>query len=142
MNKKLLAKFEKLLLQEKQQIAAHLEERKEESEKEIDDSPGDQVDIASSEINQAAMQKLGSRERNLLKKIDKALAKIKSGDYGDCEECGEEISPARLEARPVALLCIDCKTTQEQKERQYMEESDEEDGGFGGDSSSEDFSEG
>lgn len=140
MNKKLLAKFEKLLLQEKAEIVAHLEERKEASEQ-FDEGPGDQADIASSEITQAQLQKLGSRERNLLKKIDKALDKIRTGEYGECEECGEEISPARLEARPVALLCIDCKTAQEQKERQYMEDEDQEDGGWPGEGGSDDSSE-
>lgn len=145
MNKKQMLKFEKMLLAERAEILALQEERKGESEQQIDEGPGDQVDIASTEITQAQLQKLGNRGRNLLKKIDKALAKIESGEYGECEECGEEISPARLEARPVATLCIDCKTLQEQRERQYMDEEERtEDGwtsGGSGEGSSEDFSE-
>jgi len=65
-----------------------------------------------------------------LGKIDYALAKIESGDYGICEMCGEDISEARLDARPVALFCIDCKTIQEQRERQYVDESDREEEGW------------
>ena len=69
---------------------------------------------------------MGNREQKHLGKIDYALKKIESGDYGVCEECGEEIAPARLEARPITLFCIDCKTLQEQKERQYIDEDERE----------------
>ncbi len=58
------------------------------------------------------------RERKLIKKIDEMLAKIDSGDYGYCENCGIEIGLNRLEARPTATLCIDCKTLDEIREKQ------------------------
>jgi len=58
------------------------------------------------------------RDRKLLRKINAALARIESGDYGFCEACGVEIGLRRLEARPTATLCIDCKTIQEMKEKQ------------------------
>ncbi|MFY9259750.1 MAG: RNA polymerase-binding protein DksA [Gallionella sp.] len=58
------------------------------------------------------------RERKLIKKIDEMVAKIDSGDYGFCESCGIEIGLARLEARPTATLCIDCKTLDEIREKQ------------------------
>ncbi len=58
------------------------------------------------------------RERKLIKKIDESLRAIDSGDYGYCESCGIEIGTARLEARPTATLCIDCKTMEEIRERQ------------------------
>lgn len=58
------------------------------------------------------------RERKLIRKIDEALAALDSGDYGYCNVCGIEIGVRRLEARPTATLCIDCKTLDEIKERQ------------------------
>jgi DnaK suppressor protein len=58
------------------------------------------------------------RERKLIKKINETIAKIDSGDYGYCESCGVEIGLDRLQARPTATLCIDCKTLEEIRERQ------------------------
>jgi DnaK suppressor protein len=58
------------------------------------------------------------RERKLIKKIDETLGRIESGDYGYCDKCGVEIGIKRLEARPTATLCIDCKTLDELKEKQ------------------------
>ncbi|MEJ2391237.1 MAG: RNA polymerase-binding protein DksA [Gammaproteobacteria bacterium] len=58
------------------------------------------------------------RERKLIKKIDESLEKIDSGEYGFCEECGIEIGVRRLEARPTATLCIDCKSLDEIREKQ------------------------
>jgi DnaK suppressor protein len=54
----------------------------------------------------------------LIKKINETLLRIESGDYGYCDKCGVEIGIKRLEARPTATLCIDCKTLEELKERQ------------------------
>jgi DnaK suppressor protein len=58
------------------------------------------------------------RERKLLRKINEALARIEAEDYGYCESCGVEIGIRRLEARPTATLCIDCKTIEEMREKQ------------------------
>jgi DnaK suppressor protein len=58
------------------------------------------------------------RERKLIKKIDESLRLIDSKDYGFCESCGIDIGIRRLEARPTATLCIDCKTMEEIRERQ------------------------
>ena len=58
------------------------------------------------------------RERKLIRKIEEALVALDNGDYGYCEVCGIEIGVKRLEARPTATLCIDCKTLDEIKERQ------------------------
>ena len=58
------------------------------------------------------------RERKLIKKIDEMLGKIKSGEYGYCDNCGIEIGLARLEARPTATQCIDCKSLDEIREKQ------------------------
>jgi DnaK suppressor protein len=81
-----------------------------------DDFP-DEMDTASSEVNLSFQGRLRERERGLLAKIEQALTKIEQGVYGECEACGEEIGLKRLEARPVAELCIDCKAEQEKLER-------------------------
>ncbi|HVE45074.1 MAG TPA: RNA polymerase-binding protein DksA [Gammaproteobacteria bacterium] len=64
------------------------------------------------------------RERKLLKKIEESLELIREKDYGYCEICGVEIGLRRLEARPTATLCIDCKTLDEIKERQQRQEEE------------------
>jgi DnaK suppressor protein len=81
-----------------------------------DDFP-DEIDTASSEAGLAFIGRLRERERGLLSKINSALEKIEGGEYGECESCGEEIGLKRLEARPVARLCIECKSEQEKLER-------------------------
>ncbi|MCG6872586.1 MAG: RNA polymerase-binding protein DksA [Gammaproteobacteria bacterium] len=78
----------------------------------------DPNDRASQETDMSLELRSRDRERKLLKKIDEAIAEIDSGDYGYCENCGEEIGIGRLEARPTASLCIDCKTLAEIRERQ------------------------
>jgi DnaK suppressor protein len=69
--------------------------------------------------------RLREREATLLVKIDRALDKIKEGTFGTCESCGEKIGLKRLEARPVADLCIECKTEQERNERTMAEPDSE-----------------
>jgi DnaK suppressor protein len=81
-----------------------------------DDFP-DEMDTASSEANLSFQGRLRDRERGLLAQIVQAREKIEQGVYGECEGCGEDIGLKRLEARPVAELCIDCKAEQEKLER-------------------------
>jgi len=81
-----------------------------------DDFP-DEIDSASSESELAFIGRLRERERALIQKIDKALLQIEEGSYGRCQSCEEDIGSARLKARPVADLCIDCKSQQERLER-------------------------
>ncbi|MGH1341276.1 MAG: TraR/DksA family transcriptional regulator [Nannocystales bacterium] len=82
----------------------------------------DEVDQASSEYMQAFSFRLRGRERFLMGKIDKALRKIDDGEYGLCEECDEPISLKRLQARPEAQLCIQCKEAQEKEEAVYADD--------------------
>ena len=81
-----------------------------------DDFP-DEMDTASSEVNLQFTGRLREREQGLLSKIDAALEKIDRGAYGKCVNCGEDIGIARLRARPVAELCIECKAEEEKLER-------------------------
>ena len=76
--------------------------------------PGDQ---ASAESDRNFLIRLKEREQKLIKKIDLALEQIKNGTFGICEDCGKEIGFKRLKARPVATLCIDCKTNAEKEEK-------------------------
>jgi DnaK suppressor protein len=78
----------------------------------------DPNDRASQESDMALELRNRDRERKLIKKIEETIGKIDSGDYGYCESCGVEIGLKRLEARPTATLCIDCKELDELRERQ------------------------
>lgn len=78
----------------------------------------DPNDRASQESDMALELRNRDRERKLIKKIDETLGKINEHDYGYCESCGVEIGLKRLEARPTATLCIDCKTLDEIREKQ------------------------
>jgi DnaK suppressor protein len=80
----------------------------------------DPNDRASQETDMSLELRNRDRERKLLKKIDSTVAMISSHDYGWCERCGVEIGIRRLEARPTADLCVDCKTLNEIKERQMV----------------------
>jgi DnaK suppressor protein len=77
----------------------------------------DPTDRASLESDRNFTLRIRDRERKLIGKIKEAMARIDTGTYGICESCGEEISEARLKARPVTTLCIECKTKQEQDEK-------------------------
>jgi len=81
-------------------------------------SYADPNDRASQESDMALELRNRDRERKLIKKIDETLRNIESQDYGYCTGCGEEIGLKRLEARPTATLCIDCKTLDEIREKQ------------------------
>ncbi len=78
----------------------------------------DPNDRASQETDMAIELRNRDRERKLIKKINETLGRIEGGDYGFCNKCGVEIGIKRLEARPTATLCIDCKTLDELKEKQ------------------------
>jgi DnaK suppressor protein len=78
----------------------------------------DPNDRASQESDMALELRNRDRERKLIKKIDETIARIDANEYGYCESCGVEIGLKRLEARPTATLCIDCKTLDEMRERQ------------------------
>lgn len=78
----------------------------------------DPNDRATQESEFSLELRTRDRERKLIKKIDEALNLLDSDDYGYCESCGTDIGVLRLEARPTATLCIDCKTLDEIRERQ------------------------
>ncbi len=119
MKKKDLNKFAELLREEKARLLNHTEKnRNADLTLSADDLP-DEVDLASSELNQSVSLRLRDRERAALQKIEEALAKIEDGLYGTCESCEEAIEPKRLEIQPTADLCIRCKEAEELQAKAY-----------------------
>jgi len=118
-NKKELEKFKKMLVLERDTILKKARKTlDEEAVFDTDDLPDD-MDKASTEYTQSLAFRLRDREKFLLSKIEKAIARIENDEFGICESCGEEISIKRLEARPVTTLCIKCKEEQEKKEKSF-----------------------
>ena len=83
---------------------------------EVRETDADPLDLAVTESNRDFTLRMADRERKLLSKIRYALERMQNGEYGVCESCGAPITYGRLMARPVATLCIDCKTEAEQIE--------------------------
>ncbi|MDE0309544.1 MAG: RNA polymerase-binding protein DksA [Acidiferrobacterales bacterium] len=77
----------------------------------------DQIDRASQETDMSIELRNRDRERRLIRKIEESIVRLETGGYGYCESCGIEIGLGRLEARPTAILCLDCKVLDEIKER-------------------------
>lgn len=117
LNKRDREKFRKMLIEQREHLVGNARRAiSGDIHVDPDDFP-DEIDTASSEVNLQFTGRLREREQGLLGKIEHALAKIESGEYGECSECGEDIGTKRLKARPVAELCIDCKAEQEKLER-------------------------
>ena len=108
--RKILTDWKRLLMEEVDRTVHHMQD-------EASNFP-DPNDRATQEEEFALELRTRDRERKLIRKIDEALQDLETGDYGYCEVCGIEIGIKRLEARPTATLCIDCKTLDEIKEKQ------------------------
>jgi DnaK suppressor protein len=80
----------------------------------------DVADRATAESDRHLTIIMRERDRQLIGEINEALARVKDGDYGICQECGEEIGLARLRAQPTATLCVHCKSMLEEMGRPYM----------------------
>ena len=106
----ILTDWKRLLMEEVDRTVHHMQD-------EASNFP-DPNDRATQEEEFALELRTRDRERKLIRKIEEALSDLETGDYGYCEICGVEIGIKRLEARPTATLCIDCKTLDEIKERQ------------------------
>ena len=117
MNAKQSQHFRKLLINWKQTLMEEVERTVHHMQDEASNFP-DPNDRATQEEEFALELRTRDRERKLIKKINESLITLETGDYGYCEVCGVEIGVKRLEARPTATLCIDCKTIDEIKERQ------------------------
>ncbi|CAI09448.1 RNA polymerase-binding protein DksA [Aromatoleum aromaticum] len=117
MSEKQLAHFRGMLETVKQELVGDIERTVHTMQDEATVF-ADPNDRASQESDIALELRNRDRERKLIKKIDEALGRINAGEYGYCDSCGVEIGLKRLEARPTATMCIDCKTLEEMRERQ------------------------
>jgi DnaK suppressor protein len=117
MNPRQLAHFRKILDDQKRELSQDIDRTVHtmQDEATIFADPNDR---ATQESDMSLELRNRDRERKLIKKIDETIALIDSGDYGYCDKCGVEIGLKRLEARPTATLCIDCKTLDELREKQ------------------------
>ena len=118
MNADQVAHFRKLLIALKQKLLDEIANTVHHMRDEAANFP-DPNDRATQESEFSLELRNRDRERKLIKKIDESLTDLESGEYGYCETCGIEIGIRRLEARPTATLCIDCKELDEIKERQF-----------------------
>jgi DnaK suppressor protein len=108
--KKLLLAWKKELMEEVDRTVTHMKD-------EAANFP-DPADRATQEEEFSLELRTRDRERKLIKKIDSTIERIDADDYGFCDQCGIEVGIRRLEARPTANLCVDCKTLDEIRERQ------------------------
>jgi RNA polymerase-binding transcription factor len=117
MNAKQLAHFKNMLAEMKRELSQDIDRTVHtmQDEATIFADPNDR---ASQEADTSLELRNRDRERKLIKKIDETITKINAGEYGYCDSCGVEIGLKRLEARPTATLCIDCKTLDELREKQ------------------------
>lgn len=117
MNEKQSEHFRNLLLAWKSELMEEVDRTMSHMKDEASNFP-DPADRASQEEEFSLELRTRDRERKLIKKIDKTLELVENEDYGFCDTCGVEIGIRRLEARPTATLCVDCKTLDEIKEKQ------------------------
>ena len=117
MNEAQLAHFVELLNAWKRELMDEVDRTVHHMQDEAANFP-DPNDRATQEEEFSLELRTRDRERKLIRKIDQTLMHIKNEEYGYCEACGVEIGIRRLEARPTATLCIDCKTLEEIKEKQ------------------------
>jgi len=109
--------FREILIAWKQSLMEEVDRTVHHMQDEATNFP-DPNDRATQESEFSLELRTRDRERKLIKKIDEALERLDSHEYGFCEACGVEIGIRRLEARPTATLCIDCKTLDEIREKQ------------------------
>lgn len=117
MNDQQVEHFTQILLNWKRELMEEVDRTVNHMQDEAANFP-DPADRASQEEEFSLELRTRDRERKLIKKINQTLGRIEEEDYGYCDSCGVEIGIRRLEARPTATLCIDCKTLAEIKEKQ------------------------
>ena len=116
MKKAKLEEFRQLLQEQMDQLLREADKTVSEMTDEKTNFP-DPTDRASLESDRNFELRIRDRERRLIVKIREALDRIEAGEFGECEDCGDMIGEARLKARPVTTLCIECKTEQERQEK-------------------------
>ena len=115
MDKEVAERFRAQLKQKQEEILSEVGKTLSEMNDQTTNIP-DPNDRATVESGRSFELRIRDRERKLLSKIEDAINRIDEGEFGICEDCGEDIGLKRLEARPVTTFCIDCKTLQETSE--------------------------
>jgi DnaK suppressor protein len=117
-----LEKVYKMLIEQKREILQKIQGKK----SQLPEQTGDFIDIAMDSLEYELSYIFEEREREKLQNIDEALARIKEGTYGECDECGDDIDLERLLALPFTRLCLDCKAKQERQKklRLYVEQEE------------------
>jgi DnaK suppressor protein len=118
MNPRQLEYFRQKLLKWREELMAEAQKTLNELRDEVHQEIGDEADRATRESDHALELRTRDRYRKLLPKIDAALKRIEDGSYGYCEETGEPIGIARLEARPIATLSVEAQERRELRQRQ------------------------
>jgi len=121
MNDRQLEYFKEKLLLWKEEILRESRETLTHLQSETENHP-DLADRASSETDRALELRTRDRQRKLISKIDEALRRIEDGTYGYCEETGEPIGVARLDARPIATLSLEAQERHERRERVHRDD--------------------
>jgi RNA polymerase-binding protein DksA len=118
MDQEFIARMDKSLIDLKKEIISNLIVSNKDFKEIVEGmDPKDLADIASDDIDRKRIEALGSQDLKRLKLIDSALTRIQQGKYGLCVKCGKRIPQDRLEAIPYALMCIECKTAEERRNR-------------------------
>jgi len=121
MNERQLVYFKHKLLNWKEEILRESRETLSHLQTETENHP-DIADRASSETDRSLELRTRDRQRKLISKIDEAIRRIEDGSYGYCEETGEPIGVARLEARPIATLSLEAQERHERRERVHRDD--------------------
>ncbi len=118
MDEAFLKKMKNALVNLKEEILKNLAAESEDFRTIIENmDPKDLADIAADDIDRKTLEALGSQELKRLQLIESALARIENKKYGLCAKCMKKIPKERLEAIPYAVLCIDCKSSEERRNR-------------------------
>ena len=113
-----IARMEKSLLNLKREIIINLLTSNEDFKEIIEAmDPKDLADVASDDTDRKMIEAIGSQELKRLRLIDSALTRVQQGKYGLCMKCNKKIPHERLEAIPYALMCVECKTAEEKRNR-------------------------
>jgi DnaK suppressor protein len=115
LKKKQLSELKDIIQAERERVINSFEMSEENFQRKNDEGK-DEVDVASSEYETSQMLRFRNRDVFYSKKLLKSLEKMTTGEYGECEDCGDDIRFERLKARPTAQLCITCKDEAEREE--------------------------
>lgn len=102
-------KIKNILMKKKALILKSVKEIEKDITEKIENRHGDDADLAEADHEQEMSLFFKNRGQDELRQIDEALERIRHGDYGVCEECGEDIPKKRLEVQPYSLLCVECQ---------------------------------